>query len=116
MPLAWHYTTELFSGLGVFDLTQADVAYLQVVQSRREGTAVRQPEAFLLKYMRGNRHRLDLGSHIIRQRPNKINRIKPIAWHYIFEPVAYRQQLYQYLTPSAYAPTVEDQSRKRWRE
>ena len=89
--MAWHYTTEFWRGLGVFDLTQADVAYLQVIQSRCEGAADASRRPFLLKYMRGNRHRLGPASHSIRQCPNKINRTKREAWHYIFEPVAYRK-------------------------
>jgi hypothetical protein len=88
VPLAWHYTTEFCRGLGVFDLMQADVAYLQVVQSRREDAAVCQPEVFLQK-------------HSISQYSRKINRIERKTWHYIFEPAAHRQQSYQYLTSSA---------------
>ena len=52
MPLPWHYTTEFWRGLGVCDLMQGRV-YLQIVQSRREGTAVRQSEVFLRRYMAG---------------------------------------------------------------
>src|SRR5208283_1214503 len=34
-----------------------------------------------------------------------------VTWHYILAPDARRPQSYQYLAPSAQAPTVEDQSR-----
>ena len=64
--LAWN--TRLCSG-------ERGVAYLQIVQSRREGAAVRQPEVFLRKYMAGKPARLDVGVHIISQYINKINRV-----------------------------------------
>ena len=52
MPLAWHYTTELERELGVYDLTEADVAYLKVVQSQREDVGAHWPGVFLLDSMR----------------------------------------------------------------
>ena len=64
--MTWHYITESQRGLGFFDPTRADVDHLHVVQSRHEDAAVRPPEAFVLKYIRGIRHRLNLGPHIIR--------------------------------------------------
>src|SRR5271166_4582246 len=36
-----------------------------------------------------------------------------VTWHYILAPDARRPQSYQYLAPSAQAPTVEDQLGRR---
>ena len=94
MPRAWHYIAENWCELRAYDLRQAGVAYLKVVQSRREELAARPPAAFSLEYMRGNRHRLNFCAHNVCQYSNKNNQKRMKTWHYILEPSAYRLQLY----------------------